>query len=81
MEAGTFEVEIYYTCAAKNLGSTFEISVGNAKLEGKITDAHDPPLTGMEYDRLERQESWVKDFRPSGEGCTTTCIESIRNSR
>ncbi|NND06498.1 MAG: arylsulfatase [Saprospiraceae bacterium] len=64
VESGTFEVDIYYTCAEENLGSTFEISVGNAQLEGTITEAHDPPLTGMEHDRVERQESYVKDFRP-----------------
>jgi len=28
-----------------------------------VTEAHDPPLRGMEHDRVPRQESYVKDFR------------------
>lgn len=64
VEPGTFEVEIYYTCPQKDVGSTFQISVGTATLDGVITEGHDPPLTGMEHDRMERQESYVKEFRP-----------------
>ncbi|MCD6564805.1 MAG: arylsulfatase [Bacteroidales bacterium] len=61
---GDFEVILYYTCPEKDIGSTFEISFGSGKLTGKITEAHDPPLTGMENDRVERIESYVKDFKP-----------------
>ena len=61
---GDFEVVIYYTCAKKDIGSTFEVTLGENKLTGKIIDAFDPPLRGMEHDRIERQESYVKDFKP-----------------
>jgi len=64
LSEGNFEVTIYYTCPAKDVGSTFEISFGNEKLVSKITEAHDPPLTGMENDRDPRTESYVKDFKP-----------------
>ena len=37
---GTFEVELYYTCAEKNVGSTFLLSLGDSKLTAKITTAH-----------------------------------------
>lgn len=61
---GDFEVVIYYTCAKKDIGSTFEVTLGENKLTGKIIDAFDPPLRGMKHDRIERQESYVKDFKP-----------------
>lgn len=64
LEDGNFEVELYYTCPAKDTGSTFELSFGEAKLIGKINEPHDPPLAGMENDRVKRMESYVKDFKP-----------------
>jgi len=63
LESGEFEVELYYTCPAEDVGSVFELSFGKSKLSGKITEAHDPPLTGMENDRNPRAESYVKDFK------------------
>ena len=61
---GDFEVILYYTCPEEDVGSSFEISFDSNKLTGKITEAHDPPLTGMENDRFERIESYVKEFKP-----------------
>jgi len=61
---GNYEVVVYYTCAAEDVGSTFEISFLGEKITGKITEAHNPPLTGMENDRDPRTESYVKDFKP-----------------
>jgi arylsulfatase A-like enzyme len=61
---GTFDVEIYYSCPKSDIGSTIELSFGDARLTGKITEEHDPPIKGAEQDRVKRQESYVKDFRP-----------------
>lgn len=61
---GNYEVEIYYTCPPESVGSLFEISFMGEKLTGKITEPHDPPLSGMENDRDPRTESYVKDFKP-----------------
>jgi arylsulfatase A-like enzyme len=61
--AGDYEVEIHYACAKPDVGSTIELSFGNSRLRGKVTEAHDPPLRGGEHDRLERRESYVKDFK------------------
>ena len=61
---GDYEVEIYYTCPPEDVGATFQLSLGSNSLTAKITEAHDPPLQGMENDRVERMESYVKDFRP-----------------
>jgi len=61
---GDFEVTVYYTCPAESAGSTFQLSFGDEKLVSKITEAHNPPLTGMENDRDPRTESYVKNFKP-----------------
>jgi arylsulfatase A-like enzyme len=63
LEAGTFEAEIYYTCAPANVGSTVQLVLGNAQLTAQIAEAHNPPLRGMENDRSPRIESYVKDFK------------------
>ena len=62
---GRYEAEIHYTCAAADVGSTIELSLGSAKIEGQVTPAHDPPLYGAEHDRVVRKaESFMKDFKP-----------------
>jgi arylsulfatase A-like enzyme len=63
LESGNYEVELYYTCKKEDLGSTFQLSFGENKLTGKITEAHDPPIKGMENDRILRTQSYVKDFK------------------
>ncbi|MEM8888781.1 MAG: arylsulfatase [Bacteroidota bacterium] len=63
IESGEFEAILYYTCAEENVGSKIRLSFGESQLEGQITEAHDPPLYGMEEDRDERIESYVKDFK------------------
>jgi hypothetical protein len=62
-EDGTFKVSLYYTCKEGDEGSTLQLSVGQSKLLHKITEAHDPPLTGMEEDLSPRIESYVKDWK------------------
>jgi arylsulfatase A-like enzyme len=59
---GIFEVEIYYTCPEADIGSTIRLSLGDAELITRITRPHDPPLKGAEFDRVERMESYEKDF-------------------
>ena len=61
---GDFKVVLYYTCPKEDIGSTFELSFGSSKLTGGITQAHNPPLRGMENDHVNRQESYIKDFKP-----------------
>jgi len=64
-EAGTYAVTVYYTCPEKDIGSTFDVSSGNAKISGKIIEPHDPPLVGEAEDRVDRgTESYMKDFKP-----------------
>ena len=62
--SGTYQVELYYSCRAADVGATLELSLGDSKVSAKVTEAHDPPLVGAEQDRVERIESYVKEFRP-----------------
>lgn len=64
LSEGDYEVEMYYTCPEKDVGSTVQLSMEANNLTAKITEAHDPPLKGMENDRVERTVSYVKDFKP-----------------
>ncbi|MBN2313898.1 MAG: hypothetical protein JXM79_08200, partial [Sedimentisphaerales bacterium] len=62
---GNYEAVIYYTCPKPDVGSTVELHFGRSKVQGKVTEPHDPPLVGAEFDRVPRRgESYVKDFRP-----------------
>jgi hypothetical protein len=63
--AGRYEAILYYTCPAADTGSTIELAFGDARIQTKITEAHDPPLYGQEHDRFPRRsESFMKDFKP-----------------
>ncbi|MCG2462922.1 sulfatase-like hydrolase/transferase [Flavobacteriaceae bacterium F89] len=62
LAVGDFEVDLYYTAKKTDLGASFELRLGNERLEGEVTEAHDPPLVGKERDRDPRQESYTKDF-------------------
>ncbi|MCF7954646.1 MAG: arylsulfatase [Phycisphaerae bacterium] len=61
---GYYEVELYYTCPAKDVGSTIELSIADEKITKKITQPHDPPVIGKENNRVDGTESYVKDFKP-----------------
>ncbi|MRI00148.1 sulfatase-like hydrolase/transferase [Kriegella sp. EG-1] len=61
---GIFEVELYYTMKSETPSFEIELSHGEQSLSSKITESHDPPLIGMENDRVNRTQSYVKDFKP-----------------
>jgi hypothetical protein len=61
--AGDYEAVLLYTCPKEDVGSTVELSCQGAAVQGKVTDAFDPPLIDT-MDRVPRKgESYVKDFR------------------
>jgi hypothetical protein len=64
LAGGEFEVELYYTCAEANTGSTIQLAFVDGQVSKTIGEAHNPPLKGMEHDRDLRIESYVKDFKP-----------------
>jgi hypothetical protein len=61
---GDFEVTVYYSCSEDAIGSVFELSFGESKIQGTIKEAHNPEEYGAEEDRVIRAESYVKDFKP-----------------
>ena len=65
LEKGWFDVNLYHTIKAKDVGVTLKLQYGEQQLSATIAEPHDPPLSGMENDRVARIESYVKDFRPA----------------
>jgi arylsulfatase A-like enzyme len=68
LTAGKYEAFVYYTCPAVDLGSTIELRFGDAKVVGKVSEAHDPPLEGAEENKIDMRESLTKDFKPMSLG-------------
>ncbi len=69
---GRYEAVVYYTCPKADVGSRIEMSFKESKLEGRVAEAHDPPLYGTEHDRVPRDgESLMKDFKPLRLGVMT----------
>ena len=62
--SGTYEVELYYGCPKKDVGSTIELSLGNETLTATIENAVESPLVGAEEDRVQRQEGYVRWWKP-----------------
>lgn len=62
--AGRYRAELYCTCRKQDVGSVVELSFLGASTRAKLTEAHDPPLIGKAEDRVERIESYTKDFKP-----------------
>jgi hypothetical protein len=64
LESGTFEVSLFYTLSNEDAGVAVQLNHGENFLLTELTEAYDPPLTGMENDRSPRIESYVKEFKP-----------------
>ncbi|UCD30759.1 MAG: arylsulfatase [Planctomycetota bacterium] len=52
VRTGSFEVTLLYTCPADDVGSKVCVEVGNRRVEGFVTKAHDPELI-FSPDRVE----------------------------
>ena len=62
LSGGTYEIELLYTCKEENVGTELSLSANQSSVSSKVTEAFDPPLRGMEFDKFERGESYVKDW-------------------
>jgi arylsulfatase A-like enzyme len=62
LQAGRYDVEIHYTCAATDVGSEIELTFGDSRLTGRISKPVESPLIGAAADRVPRPESYVKNF-------------------
>ena len=61
---GLFEVEFYYACSEKNIGSEIEMQFNDTRISNTIQAANNAPVFGMEHDKVLREESYIKDFKP-----------------
>ena len=68
LTAGKYEAFMYYTCPKEDVGSTIELSFGEARTSTKVTEAHNPPLQGEAENKVYKRESFVKDFKPMSLG-------------
>ncbi|MEO0476329.1 MAG: sulfatase-like hydrolase/transferase, partial [Planctomycetota bacterium] len=68
LTAGRYEALVYYACPKDDVGSTIELRFGNAKVSGKVTEAHDPPLEGAAQNKIDMRESLTKAFKPMSLG-------------
>lgn len=64
LTAGRYRIEIYYACAPADVGATVEAAVGPVKISARLETPNNPPLVGAKNDRVKREESYTKDFRP-----------------
>lgn len=70
-QAAEYEVTLYYSCRAEDVGCSVMLSSGETSTSIEITEAHDPEDRGMEHDRYERGESYVKDWATISMGTLT----------
>jgi len=71
VEAGTFEVDLYYTCPQADVGSTVELSSNGSSIKTRITEAFDPPYIAAAADRHKRIEGDDKEWKPLSMGTIT----------
>lgn len=68
LEAGTYEVILYYTCRPEDVGCEIQFKSGKSFTSSVIREAHDPPIQGEKENRVYKRESFVKDFKPQSMG-------------
>ncbi|TLF44437.1 arylsulfatase [Maribacter aurantiacus] len=68
LKKGSYQVTLYYTIPEGNSGAEILLQQGRNTLRTTISEVYDPPLKGMENDRVARMESYVKDFKPLNMG-------------
>lgn len=58
-----YEPVVYYTADESSIGTVLTIEADESKVHKIIAESFDPLLRGMKNDRVEREESYVKDFK------------------
>jgi arylsulfatase A-like enzyme len=59
-----YEVQMYYACPESSVGTVLELTLGPETIQATVQTANDSPLIGMEHDRFERAEGYVKQWEP-----------------
>ncbi len=61
---GTFEVQMYYSCDADDVGSTVQLVCGESLIRATISEPNEVPLIGAAEDRFDRVEGYVRRWKP-----------------
>ncbi len=70
VQRGRYELTLLYTCAEADTGARFRIEIGGQHLEGRVTEAHNPPYN-FSPDRVLRGEVYEKPWKPLTLGTVT----------
>ena len=63
LEAGDFEVSMWYACDQDQVGSTIQLKFGAESVTANITQPNEVPLIGEAQDRVVRMEGYVKRWK------------------
>lgn len=58
---GQYEISLMYCCPADSVGAKLQVEIGGQRLEGRITEAHDPPPPPL-LDRIAKKESFDREW-------------------
>ena len=54
---------MHYALTSGNEGTVLQLSHNNSNIKHKFMTPHEVPARGQENDRVQRRESYVKDFK------------------
>ena len=63
LSSGLNTVHLYYTLPENSVGTEMSLEFMDKIIYKKILKSHDPILEGMDNDRIERIESYIKNFK------------------
>jgi len=63
LEDGINNIELYYTLEKESVGTEIALELENQIIKKTIDKFHDPRLVGSVKDKIERIESYTKDFK------------------
>ena len=63
LEDGINNIELYYTLEKESIGTEIALEFENQIIKKTIDKFHDPSLAGSFEDKIERIESYTKDFK------------------
>ena len=63
LSSGLNTVHLYYTLPENSEGTEMSLEFMDKIIYKKILKSHDPILEGMDNDRIERIESYIKNFK------------------
>ncbi|MEP0712683.1 arylsulfatase [Algoriphagus sp.] len=64
LTSGNYKATIYYACAESAVGSSILLRHQGNEVSTVVTEANESDFVAVEYDRVARDESFEKDFKP-----------------